>query len=274
MKSSTGDRVILPAMHTPLDFSADLARQTGELLIELFHNASTQGKLKSDQSLVTEADLAADRLINQAIQSEFPNDIILSEELHPALSGKTQRAVWIIDPIDGTTNFNFGLPLWGVLITRVVGNLPDLTVMYFPLIDEMYSAMRGAGAYLNDEPIQVDTNGEENISSFFVCCARTIQNYHVDVPYKPRVLGSAAYNFCSVARGSAKVAFEATPKIWDIAGSWLLVCEAGGVIDTYDGAQPFPLISGTKYNHVNYPTLAAPTRQIIERTRQQIHPRN
>jgi myo-inositol-1(or 4)-monophosphatase len=261
-------------MLTPLEFSTDLARRTGGLLIEYFHNANTQGKFKSDQSLVTEADLAADRLIAAAIRSQYPNDIILSEELQPALAEATGKVVWIIDPIDGTTNFNFGLPLWGVLITRVVGDFPDLTVMYFPLVDELYSATRGAGAYLNGEPIQVETNGVDNPASFFVCCARTIQNYHIEVPYKARILGSAAYNFCCIARGSAKVAFEATPKIWDIAGGWLLIREAGGVIDTYDDVQPFPLIYGAKYNRINYPTLAAATWELVERTRQQIHPKN
>ncbi len=260
-------------MTDPLSFATHLARRSGGLLIDYFQNTDMQGQVKPDHSIVTEADLATDQIINNTIRSGFPEDLILSEELQPSLESEIDRPVWIIDPIDGTTNFSVGLHVWGVLITRLINGWPDLTVMYFPLIEELYSARRGTGAYLNGKHIQPKSPVPNYPANFFACCSRTYRDYHVTVPYKPRILGSAAYNFCSVARGTAVVAFEATPKIWDIAGAWLLVTEAGGVIDTHDGSKPFPLLPGEKFSQRNYPTLAAATRQVVESTRTQLEPK-
>jgi len=86
-------------------------------------------------------------------------------------------------------------------------------------------------------------------------------------------MGSAGYSMCAVAKGIAIVAFEATPKIWDIAAGWLLVSEAGGVIETLDFSHPFPIQPGFDYSRKNYPTLAAADRKVLERARAQILPK-
>jgi myo-inositol-1(or 4)-monophosphatase len=95
----------------------------------------------------------------------------------------------------------------------------------------------------------------------------------VDLRYKTRILGSASYTWCAVARGAAIIGFEATPKIWDIAAGWLLVSEAQGVIETFDASQPFPLIPGFDYRAQDFPTLAAATPELAKKAREQIRPR-
>jgi len=261
-------------MDTALQFMTALARDAGALLVDYFRRDGLQTSLKADRSVVTEADLAADQFITQAIQKQFPQDRLLSEEINPslpaALSSADDSILWIVDPLDGTTNFSLGLHTWGTLLTRCIGGWPEATVLYFPLLDELYTARRSQGALLNDKPIRVYSPTPERPLAFFACCSRTHRQYQVSLPYKVRILGSAAYSFCLVARGAAIIGFEATPKIWDIAGPWLLIKEAGGIIETYDGSQPFPLITGVTYEQTSYPTLAAPSDSLITKARRQI----
>jgi myo-inositol-1(or 4)-monophosphatase len=259
-------------MDTSLEFAIATARQAGDLLVDHFRLAGTPASRKADRSLVTEADLAADRLIAGAIHERFPADAILSEELQPELR-QTAGKVWVVDPLDGTTNFSLGFPIWGVSLACLVAGWPVAAAVYFPLLEELYSAGQGTGAWMNAEPIQARPPIPDQPAAFFSCCSRTYRDYKVDIRYKARILGSACYTWCAVARGLAVLGFESTPKIWDLASGWLIVREAGGVIETYDGAQPFPLASQLDYRRLNFPALAAATPQLVETARQKIRPR-
>jgi myo-inositol-1(or 4)-monophosphatase len=260
----------------PLAFAVQLAQQVGELLLSYFQSSDLQAELKSDRSVVTQADLEADRRIKSAILRAYPDDFLLSEESQPGEASPQitgDRALWIIDPLDGTTNFSLGLYYWGVLLARLSGGWPDLAVMYFPIINELYYAQRGRGAYLNHNPLRIKPPEANRPRSFFACCSRTFRRYQVSVPYKTRILGSAAYTLSSVARSTAILGFEATAKIWDLAAPWLVVCEAGGVVETLDGSQPFPLLAGADYSHLDFPVLAAANAEIAGRAHQQILPK-
>lgn len=265
-----------PSMDAHLQFAIELAQETGQLLMGYFRRAGLQSSLKADRTVVTEADLAADHLIRDAILRRYPQDEILSEELSPAYpdeAAASGRDVWIVDPVDGTTNFSLGVHIWGVLIARLVGGRPETAVMHFPAIGELYTAQRGQGAWLNGEPIYTRPPVPGLPAAFFTCCSRTFRRYQVSVPYKARILGSAAYSLCSVAHGVAVLGFEATPKIWDIAGPWLLVQEAGGEVGTLDGSQPFPLQTGLDYVRQSFPTLAAANPEMMAKGQAQIIPK-
>jgi myo-inositol-1(or 4)-monophosphatase len=255
-----------------LSFTTDLARQTGELLLEYFSPNGVKSSFKSDRSVVTAADLSADQLISSAIQTNFPNDTLLSEELHPEIGDET-TAVWVIDPLDGSTNFSLGLHYWGTSIARLIDGWPEVAALYFPLLGEMYTAQKRQGATFNGKPLQIKPHDKSQPTSFFSCCSRSLKNYNIEVRYKTRILGSAAYSMCALARGAAILGFESTPKIWDIAGGWLVVQEAGGVIETLDGSEPFPIVAGQDYGECDYPTLIAATAQLAEKARTQIHPK-
>jgi myo-inositol-1(or 4)-monophosphatase len=256
-------------MDTPLEFAKDLAKRTGKQLQRYFQPLGVPTEVKADNSALTEADLAADRMISDAIGDRYPQDGILTEEagtVYPA--GKTH--VWIIDPLDGTTNFSLGLHYWGVSIARLTDGVPDLGALYFPLVDELLTAQRGQGAYLNGHPIEVKPPDKDKPFSFFACCSRTIRRYHIDIRYKARVLGSAAYNLSTVARGSAVIGFETSTKIWDVAAAWLLIEEAGGVIQAFDGGSPFHLGPGVDYGGKKIPVLAAATPDLIVYARENL----
>jgi myo-inositol-1(or 4)-monophosphatase len=263
-------------MPSRLDFGIQIARQTGQLLLEYFDSSDLQTSIKKDHSIVTEADLAADRLITEAIQKQYPKDRILSEELNTNIvftDAVPSSMVWVVDPLDGTTNFSLGLHYWGVSLACLMNGWPQTAVLYFPRIDELYYTQQGQRAYLNGHPLHVNAFEATKLQPFFACCSRTHQQYHVNIPYKTRILGSAAYTFCAVGRGTAILGFEATPKIWDLAAAWLVVQEAGGVIETHNNSQPFPLQAGVDYAHKDFPTLAAATQGLIDKGRQHITPK-
>jgi myo-inositol-1(or 4)-monophosphatase len=259
-------------MDSSLKFATEIATQVGKLLLTFFKPDGTYTSIKEDYSVVTEADLAADQAIAEAIQHEYPTESLISEELQPSI-GETGSAVWVVDPLDGTTNFSLGMPIWGVSIARLVDGWPMIAAIYFPVLDEMFTAQQGGGAFLNGERIQTQPPIPGQPNSFFSCCTRTNQRYDVSIRYKTRILGSACYSFCAVARGMAVISFEATPKIWDIAGSWLILTEAGGIIETLDNSQPFPLQANYDYRLMSFPTISGANAEMASQARKQIKPK-
>ena len=260
-------------MLSALEFTVQTAREAGQLLLEYYHSATLRSQLKPDKTLVTEADVASDNLISQAIQKSYPGDLLLSEELQTTLSDDpTGHAIWVIDPLDGTTNFSLGLAFWGVLIARLEKGFPILAAMYFPVLDELYTVQKGSGAWLNGDPLLIDSPRQQMPITFFSCCSRTFRRFRVSVPYKTRILGSAAYTLCSIARGASLLGFETTCKIWDFSGGWLLVQEAGGQVETFDLQRPFPLQHGINYAKKSFPIISASTSELIAQARQQIVP--
>ena len=258
-----------------MEFAAQLAREIGRLLLGAFKPQGTPATLKEDLTLVTEADVAADQRIAKKIKENYPEDLLISEELQPRLPKDAPPGgrAWVVDPLDGTTNFSLGLPIWGVSIALLAEGWPKLAALYFPIMEELYTAQIGSGAFLNGERIHAKGLDPDKPAPFFSCCSRTFRNYDVGIRYKPRILGSAAFNLCAVARGMAVIAFEATPKIWDIAGGWLVVSEAGGIIETYDGSQPFPVLPGQDYRAQSFPTIAAATEALAAEAHQKIRRR-
>jgi len=246
-----------------LAFAKRAAVETGKILLDLFHNGNRQGQLKADQTLVTKADRDADRLLQDLIGKEFPGDGILSEE------GSTvfpeNEHVWVLDPLDGTVNFSLGLHYWGVSIAHLEHGVPQTAAVYFPVVDELYTASSGEGAELNGKQILVSNPPVDSPYSVFVHCSRMHKLYQVTLPFKTRSLGAAAYHLCLITKGTALLAFESTPKIWDFAASWLIIKEAGGVIRTTGDLQPFPARIGIKYNDQAYSILAAASEEVMDK---------
>jgi myo-inositol-1(or 4)-monophosphatase len=253
----------------PLSFATELAQKVGNDLRDNFWMQNFASRLKADFSLVTTADLHADQKITNAIKENFPEDGILSEESAQILD-QSDRAIWVIDPLDGTANFASGVPLWGVLIARLVNGWPDLGVIYFPVTGELYTARKEEGAFRNGKAISSLINPP---ISYFTCCSKTYKNYIVRVPNKTRIYGSVAFHLMLVATGSAILDLEVAPKIWDIAAGWIIVHEAGGEIKLLAGKPPFPVSSGVNYDEYNFSTLAGASSELLIQADTWIKPR-
>jgi myo-inositol-1(or 4)-monophosphatase len=231
-------------------------------------NGDNHGEMKSDHTLVTVADRQADEMIQDLIQEQFPGEGILSEE-NSTVFPDTEHT-WVVDPLDGTVNFSKGLLYWGVSIAHLVNGVPQNGAIYFPMFDEMFTASRGSGAYLNDKPLSISNEESSEHTPLFVHCSRMHERYFVEVKHKKRSLGAAAYHLCLVAKNTAALAFESTPRIWDFAAGWLIIEEAGASIETLASERPFPAKPGIDYARKPYPILAGHSVGILSEAKDRI----
>ena len=253
-------------------FAEQLAVKTGKLLTSYFHLEGIDPQVKADRSVVTEADLAADKFIQEAIRANYPEDEILTEETDPGQIDP-DKALWVVDPLDGTANFSLGLPLWGVSIARLVNGMPQAGALNFPILSELYSASDQDGAYLNGRPLKVQPLRPEMPTAFFTCCSTTLRKYDLNIRYKTRMLGATAYDFGLVARGAALAGFHVTPKIWDFAAGWLVLEQAGGYAEVYPEGQPFPYSPAETPITTSFVSLLAADKATADKLRPAITPK-
>ena len=256
----------LNGTHTPepmldlaaiLEFARQLARDTGEYLTHTQADiaALSQQTLKYDGSVVTTSDIESDRRITAAILQRFPSHTILSEERDRVYAG--QEWCWIIDPIDGTSNFASGYPIWGVLIGLLHYGVPVLGVADFPLLHEQFYAAKGLGAWRNGLPIRGAAHAKFEHYHLLACCSRTFKHGDLPLKVKARVAGSSGYDLASVACGRCAATINMTVHVWDVAACWVLLNEAGGFAQTTVPNQLFPLKQGIDYASVEFAILAA-----------------
>ena len=223
-----------------------IARQAGAVLMNGYGNVR-HIRQKGVIDLVTEFDKKSEELIISFIQQEFPDHSILAEE-----SGRHETISeyrWLIDPLDGTTNFAHGIPIFSVSIGLLRNNVPLVGVVYDPFRDEMFSAELGHGATLNNQPIHVSLQadlGQAVISTGFPYDVRTNprNNLAQFAQFQLRTqavrhLGSAALDCTWTAMGRLDGYWEFGIQPWDIGAGALVVLEAGGRITFVDGNENF-----------------------------------
>jgi len=230
-----------------------IAREAGALLMHYFHQ-HLKIEYKGDADLVTAADRAAEALIRERILAKWPTHDVLGEEQGLSDQGSDYR--WYVDPLDGTTNFAHGYPVFCVsmgLEHREAGQTARriAAVIYDPTRDELFTAEQGRGARLNGEAIQVSktaTLKESLLATGFPSHKRhknpNIYFYHQITlrSHGVRRAGSAALDLCNVAAGRYDGFWEFNLNPWDTAAGVLIVEEAGGRVTRFDGS-PFELNS-------------------------------
>ena len=227
---------------------AEIAREAGALLMGYFQRR-VKVEYKGDVDLVTEADRASEALITRRIRERWPGHNILGEEGTRTEQGSEYR--WYVDPLDGTTNFAHGFPVFCVSLGLEHNDERVAAVIFDPTRDEMFTSQKGGGAFLNGRPIHVST-----ISNLAECLVATgfpshkrhknpnIFFYH-QITLKThgvRRAGSAALDLCDVACGRFDGFWEFNLNPWDTAAGVLMVEEAGGRVTRFDG-QPFRIDS-------------------------------
>jgi len=228
--------------------AAQVAREAGALLMEYFER-HVAIEYKGDADLVTVADRKSEALIRQRLREHWPSHDILGEEggLHD--TGSDYR--WYVDPLDGTTNFAHGFPVFCVSMALEYKGKRIAGVIYDPTRDELFSAEQGSGAFLNDRPIHVSKTpnlSESLVATGFPSHKRhknpNIFFYHQITlrTHGVRRAGSAALDLCCVACGRFDGFWEFNLNPWDTAAGVLLVEEAGGRVTDFHGG-PFQLSS-------------------------------
>ena len=227
---------------TEYKIAAGAARSAGEVLKKKFGKVRHILK-KGEIDLVTEADLAAEKIILGILGDHFPKDHILSEEAG-IRTGSSNRN-WIVDPLDGTTNFAHGFPFFAVSIALEVEAEIVLGIVYNPFMGEFFEAQKEQGAFLNGTRIHVTKArnlGHSLLSTGFPYdirerSERIFERFKAMVKNSQGVRrgGSAALDLCYVAAGRLDGHWEENLKPWDTAAGAVIVQEAGGRLSTFDG---------------------------------------
>jgi myo-inositol-1(or 4)-monophosphatase len=231
-----------------LNAAREAALNSGALLVRsLVTGSKGEVRSKLGRELVTDIDLRSEEIIRETIRSEYPDDDFMGEE-----EGKTRLSsgrMWCVDPIDGTTNFVHGHPAFAVSIALLDGGVPVVAVVLCPCWNEMYSAVRGHGAYLNEERISVSSSKELETSLLATgfpygrgkSGPNNLANFN-RLTMKSRGIrrcGSAAMDLSFVASGRLDGFWELGLKPWDVAAGTLLVTEAGGKVSDFSGGDSY-----------------------------------
>jgi myo-inositol-1(or 4)-monophosphatase len=212
-------------------------RQAGQQALKLAAEGF-ETHIKKDRSPVTTADLAVNQILHEVLLTAFPHDAWLSEETPDDPRRLENKRVWIIDPIDGTKYFMRGVPQYAISVALVESHQPVVAAVYNPATDELFSAVRGMGAWLNGQPIHVTParDGRPLILVNPPALERGVFRA-IEAAAECRPMGSIAYTLALVSAGRA----DATLNLdglneWDVAGGVLLIEEAGGTVMDRNGS--------------------------------------
>lgn len=239
------------------------ARQVGEIQLRYFRSADLEISTKyNDFDVVTRADKESEALIISKINETFPDHDILAEE-----SGEYSRQSswrWVIDPLDGTTNYSQGLPLFCVSIALEHDGEPVVGVVYAPYLNEVFSAVKDAGATLNGSPIHCSKKTSLNmavVSTGLPVDKKENRDNNLSAISKVGVevrglrrLGSAAIDLCYTAAGILDGYWELALHRWDISAGSLIASEAGATVGYFRPDRPYSILAATP---ALYPELLA-----------------
>lgn len=250
---------------TDTEFVRKLAEQAGTLALAACRTLNLERK--ADQSLVTNVDRAVEELVRREIAERFPKDAFYGEE-----SGGdplSAERVWIVDPIDGTTNMVFGLPIWGVSIGLVIAGKPALGAFHLPRVQETYWFTAGEGAFRNDEPLRAEDRGpllqEDTIG---VGSEAIIQADLSRFPCRQRNFGSLCAHWAYAASGAFRANVSTLDRLHDLGAVYGLAVEAGCAVEYLAGGEvPFETFLR---DPVNRRPLVVGPRETIDRVREAI----
>ncbi len=224
-----------------LEVAIAAAKEAGNVILSHF-GSQRQITHKSKGNLVTDADILSEKFILELLKDEYPDCDILSEESNS--SAPLTDYTWIVDPLDGTNNYTFGIPFFCINIALVKGEDILLGVTYDPVRKELFRAEKGRGAYLNDSAIQVSTKDslQASLVGFDLGYSHERGEEMLDIANKlwgqvhcVRLLGSSSLGLAYVACGRINLYFHRYLFPWDVASGLLLIREAGGEITDWQG---------------------------------------
>lgn len=224
-----------------LEVAIEAALEAGKI-IEKYFNTEILKEFKEDTSIVTLADKETEEVIKKIILNHFPEHSVVGEE--SGVMGEHEY-VWYIDPIDGTTNFSNGIPIFGISIALARNDELSLGVVYNPVINSLYYAEKGKGAYMNDIKISVSKDDKDHCLVTFGSGRQKdnkalSQQLIYSLPDKirsVRILGSSALELSLVARGSIEAVYQIGLAAYDFAAGVLIAKEAGAKITDFKGEE-------------------------------------
>lgn len=230
-----------------LALAVDLARRAGALALSMHSGLGAHDTKSTPTDVVTAADRAAESLLVEGIHSARPGDGILGEE--GAADDGTTGVRWVVDPIDGTVNYLYGLPQWAVSIGVEVDGVTQAGVVFDPAKDELFTAVRGGGAVLNDVPLRCTVATDLSQALVATGFGYDSRRREAQAALLPTVLpavrdirrvGAGALDLCAVAAGRVDAYYEQGLSPWDVSAGLLIATEAGARVGGLRGAPPGP----------------------------------
>ncbi|MBM3200279.1 inositol monophosphatase [Candidatus Woesearchaeota archaeon] len=234
------------------------AKAAGKILMENY-GKDNKVSVKHDLSLVTNIDAACEEKIREIILKKYPDHSIVGEE--GGDDNKEADYKWVIDPLDGTHNFIYNIPIFGVSIGLARNKEPIGGVIYLPPMKEVYSAEVGQGCFLNGKKLTIkDSHLKESLISISSCYfrlnseeARAVTRKFLNSCFEMRVSGCAVYNLSGILTNRFGVLVSRSAKDWDVAAGVVMIREAGGVATDYQGNQwrlgSPSIVAGNKVSH-------------------------
>jgi myo-inositol-1(or 4)-monophosphatase len=268
-----------PSLHPMLNIAIRAARAAGAIINRAALDLERlQVEVKGPNDFVSEVDRAAEGAIIDTLLAAYPGHGILAEESGRAQGAKDSEFTWIIDPLDGTTNFLHGLPIYAVSIGLVYRDVVQQAVVYDPARNDLFFASRGRGAYLNDRRLRVSKRirlADALIGTGFPfrrgeSLQRYLQMFEAVTQRCAGVRrpGAAALDLCYVAAGWYDGFFETGLAPWDVAAGSLMITEAGGLVGNFTGDADFlhqrELVAGTPKVYGQMVQLLAPFTRVVE----------
>src|SRR6056297_111297 len=249
-----------------VQYVVSLAKSAGDLQMEYLKSSLKMYKKTSRADIVTEVDQRCEELISSDLHTKFPEHEILGEEQGAYPSSSDSPYKWVIDPLDGTTNYVHQVPVFATSIALLKHNTPLLGVVHCAPLQRTYTAMSGRGAYLGETPLHCSNTEavQDSLVATGIPYDRATakkNNVNYIAHMSPRVrgirrMGVAALDACFVAEGVFDAYWELKVRLWDIAAGVLIAQEAGAVVHYLAGTQPY-----THYILCSAPTLYKPLLQ-------------
>ena len=231
-----------------IDFVEDLIRSAGEIAMEYY--LTVEPEKKADESYVTQADLAVQQYIREALAQHAPHDGLIGEEDDLRREPQTGSRYWVIDPIDGTASFAAGLPIWGIAIGLVEAGEATAGFFYAPVARDLFRTTEDGQVLRNGKRVRMRQSLPFHRESSLFIASRLHRYYTVnpDFPGKLRNLGSTLAHLCYLAGGNADAALIERVYIWDIAAGMPMLALNGGVLRYIDGSDVdlAPLLAGER----------------------------
>ncbi len=214
-------------------------KEAGALALQYYRNVKPS--VKSDNTYVTEADLAVQSFLNEKIIKNYPDVGILSEEENDTRNPRDGETYFVLDPIDGTAMFVSGLPVWGISLGIIRSGKAIAGFFYMPATDDLYYTEIDGPVYLNGSITQLKplTNGRRESLLLTVSRPHKLFDINPDYPGKIRCFGSTEAHICYVATGSADVAIVSRVYIWDLAAGIAMLYRNGGTARYFNGDEFF-----------------------------------
>jgi myo-inositol-1(or 4)-monophosphatase len=264
------------SLERALEVAVEAARKAGRILAKR-RSLAREIKVKGWRDIVTDADFAANIAIRRVLEKAFPAHAILSEEdADPDISQRQSEFLWIVDPLDGTTNYSRGYPTFSVSVALSQKGQSLVGVVYDPLLDECFSAIRDGGAFLNGTEIQASATGklEHALLGFELARDQDLRERGLEWfaqlgsrTMTARIGGSAALSLCFVAAGRLDAYLHLALSPWDIAAGILIAREGGARVTHLDGRAA--TLRGGAYlagNRIIFPSLLRAVRQLEARS--------